>query len=98
METTFGDEGTRRWGDDHSEARRLRFLPVFGQKVGGFSSRAPNFLSLLRKGASNFRKAWAALWKSEDERCGEREKNPTIERTFGGIGGSEIGGFRFATG
>ena len=74
METTFGDEVTRRWGDDHSEARRLRFLPVFGLKVGGFQSKAPNFLSLLRKGASNCCKAWAASWKSEDVRCGEREK------------------------
>ena len=61
--------------DDYSEARWLRFLPVFGQKVGGFSSRAPNFLSLLRKGASNCCKAWAASWKSEDVRCGERAKS-----------------------
>lgn len=50
---------TRRWGDDYSEARWLRFLPVFGQKVGGFQSTAPNFLSLLRKGA------WTAVKRGQ---------------------------------
>ena len=88
----------RRWGDDHSEARWLRFLPVFGQKVGVFQSKAPNFLSLLRKGASNCCKAWAASWKSEDVRCGERAKSLLLSASFGGIGGSVIGDFRFATG
>ena len=45
------DKIMRRWGDDHSEARWLRFLPVFGQKVGGFQSKAPNFFVVTAKGS-----------------------------------------------
>ena len=41
----------RRWGDDHSEARWLRFLPVFGHKVGGFSVESSQLFVVTAKGS-----------------------------------------------